>query len=131
MPLFYFNLRTDGGVIPDPNGTELSDQAAARKHAQAVACELMRNAAVEVRLWRLEVTDAEHRTGFGFVFAQFDERLMHLKPAFRATVVDGCAKAASLREAMLDVHHTLLQVKGTIARSKGLPYVAAIDGVRL
>ena len=45
MPRYYFNLRQEGRLIEDQDGTNLPNDAAARIHAAQVATELSRNAA--------------------------------------------------------------------------------------
>lgn len=129
MPLFYFNLQTNSGLIRDPDGTELPDEAAAREHAAVVACELLRNRRIQARSWRLNVCDASHQLRINVILAEFDEGLASLASPFRETVVDGYLQSASLRDAIQDLNRTLLQIKGTIARSKQQPYLAAIEGV--
>ncbi len=131
MPLFYFNVQTNAGSIRDPEGTNLPDATAAREHAVMVARELMRNDELRTRTWRMDVCDSERDSAFGLIFAAVDEALDHLHPELRDTVVDGCTRSASLREAIKDLDRTILQLRGTIARSERLPYLAAIEGVRI
>jgi hypothetical protein len=131
MPLYYFNLQTNTGVIRDPDGTELPDEVAAREHAAAVARELVRNRQIGVRSWRLDMCDASHQLQTSLILAEFDEGLASLSSPFRETVMDGCVQSASLRDAIRDLNKTLLQIKGTIARSKQQPYLAAIEGVQI
>lgn len=57
MPLYYFALKNGRHVIPDRDGEEFADEAAAGKHAVAVAHELMRNGPLPMRCWRLQVSD--------------------------------------------------------------------------
>src|SRR5215475_5357983 len=53
MPRYYFNLKKREGTLLDPDGTDLPDEAAARKHALQVMRELMHNAHVRTRAWRI------------------------------------------------------------------------------
>ena len=46
MPLFYFNVRSDGFDLPDLAGRELDDSAAARAEAERLAAELVETALV-------------------------------------------------------------------------------------
>ncbi len=131
MPHYHFHLLTRTGRIVDPEGTELPDGTAAREHGAAVARELMRNSPPGMRSWRLDVCDADHRLQASLLLAEFDARLEQLEPVLRETVVDTCMQSASMREAIDDLKRTILQVKGTIARSKRQPYLAAIEGVQL
>jgi hypothetical protein len=131
MPLFYFNLRNNFGLIQDPDGTNLSDEGAAREHAQAVACELMRNAHPSTRSWRLEVCDSDRQSCFDLMLVAVDSSISHLPLEAQRCIIDGWTKSASLRDAIQNLQLTLHQVKGTIARADGAPYLAAINGVRL
>jgi hypothetical protein len=131
MPLFYFNVQTHWGLIRDPEGTEVPDATAAREHAARVARELMRNDELRTRTWRMEVCNAEHDPEFELLFATVDEDLAHLHPELRKTVLDGCKRSASLRDAIQELDRTMLQLRGTIARSERQPYLAAIEGVRI
>jgi len=55
--VYYFNLVAEAYVVDDV-GTALSDMAAVRRHAYAVAQELLRNnPASNAGEWRLEITD--------------------------------------------------------------------------
>jgi hypothetical protein len=46
MPLFYFNVRSEGFELPDLAGKELSDSEAARAEAERLAAELVETALV-------------------------------------------------------------------------------------
>jgi hypothetical protein len=131
MKLYYFNLRTNTGLIRDPDGTRFPDATAARANGEAVVRELMRNSQVPMRSWRMDVENADLQHEFSVLFAQHDDRLSHLAPDLRETVIDSCARSASLGDIIQDLQRTLLQAKRTVARSKGLPYVAASEGVQL
>jgi len=131
MPLYYFNLKNQQGVIADPEGTELADELQAREHANAVARELMCNSGTVRRSWRLEICDAAQRPCFEVLFATVDDTIEHLPPEIRANVEAICGRTASLEDAIFDVRMSLRQIRSTMARIDGIPYLAAVNGKRI
>jgi hypothetical protein len=132
MSRYFFNLKTARGLVRDPEGTELPDENTARVHACNVARELMANQDLNAtRLWRLDINDGRGRSYFQLPLAPFSPTLAAWPPEIRASVEDLCQKTVSLNDTINQLRVTLLQVKGTIARSEGTPYIAALDGVRL
>lgn len=128
MPRYYFNLKKREGTLVDPDGTDLPDEAAAREHALQVMSELMRNASVRTRAWRLAVMDQDRRSCFELLFASHDDSIAHLTPELRSSVEIVCRRHASLTDAIVDVRATMLQIRGTLARSERRPYVATANG---
>jgi hypothetical protein len=128
MPRYYFNVKRREGTLLDPDGTDLPDEAAAREHAHQVMRELMPNANVRTRAWRLAVMDQNGRSRFELLFASYDESIAHLTPELRSSVEIICRRHALLVDAIVDVRTTMLQIKGTLARSDRRPYVAAENG---
>lgn len=62
MPRFYFHI-ADTQVLPDEDGVELPDLAAARVEAISVAGSMLRDHAMEfwrTGEWRVIVTDEDH-----------------------------------------------------------------------
>ena len=57
--------------------------------------------------------------------------MAHLTPELRTSVETICRRHALLTDAIVDVRTTMLQLKGTLARSDRRPYVAAENGRRL
>jgi hypothetical protein len=131
MPKYFFNLKHQGNIIHDLEGAELPDDAAAMAHARMVAAELMRHREPRMRGARLQVCDDDRIRCFDLLFASVDESIAHLAPELRTSVEVYYGNAASLTDAINDIRFTLLQVKGTIAKSNQAPYIAAIEGVRL
>ena len=131
MPTYFFNLKTEEGTVRDPEGTDLPGESWAREHARLVARELMQHRPLRTRCWRINVCDSEERTSADLLFASVDDSIRHLAPELRYSVENVCAKFASFWETIHAVKLTLLQVKGTIARSEGAPYIAAVNGVRV
>jgi hypothetical protein len=128
MPRYYFQLKKREATLLDPDGTDLPDEAAARTHAHQVMSELMRNANVRTRAWRLTVMNQDRSPCFELLFASHDDTMAHLAPELRSSVEMVCRRQASLRDAIMDVRTTMLQIRGTLARSDRKPYVAAENG---
>jgi hypothetical protein len=131
MALYFFNLKDGRTIIPDQDGTELADEAAARVHALVVARESMRNNELRTRTWRLQVCGADHQPRFELLFASVDETIDLLPGQIGASVREVSGKFASLSDAIADVRMSLLQVRTTLARSEGVPHLATLNGTRL
>ena len=131
MPTFYFNLKGQYGRYLDPHGTELPDHVQAKKHARQVALELMHRREARTRSWRLEVCDASRKPIFNLLFATVDPLLAGLPENFRTTVEEVSARTGGVVDAIIDVRNSLLQLRGTLARCNGEPYLAALDGTSL
>jgi hypothetical protein len=128
MPTYFFNLKNLDGTIYDPEGMDLPDESAVREHARVVACELMQHRQPKTRSWRLDVRDREGRPCFELLFAAVDESIGYLRPDLRSSLERLCADCASLSETIHTLKLTLLQIRGTIARSEGTPYIVAVNG---
>jgi hypothetical protein len=128
MPRYYFNLKRREDTIVDSDGIDLPDEAAAREHALQVMSELRRNTNVRTRAWRMAVMDQNRQFRFELLFASYDDSIAHLAPELRSSVEMICRRNASLTDAIIGVRTTLLQIKGTLARSERRPYVAAENG---
>src|SRR5215813_7903976 len=131
MPIYFFNLKTNNGDIQDPEGAELADESAAWEVARQVACELMKRREPQTRSWRIVVRDREGRQCFELLFASVDDSITALGPEFRHLIENLHRKQASLIDALAAVRLSLQQIQGTIARSKGLPFLASLDGVTI
>jgi hypothetical protein len=131
MSLYFFNLKHRDGTVPDADGTDLPDDAAARLHASAVARELLRHHEVQRRAWRLQICSAERAVLFELLFADVDTLLDHLRPELKASMRELYVKTGGMNDTIADVRATLHQLRGTLARADGLPWLAAVDGRRL
>jgi len=63
MPRYYFHIR-DGLYLPDAEGTELEDAAAAKQQAVAVSSEAIHDLGERFwsgHLWQMEVVDDQGR----------------------------------------------------------------------
>lgn len=128
MPLYYFNLRTGGEIIPDPEGTELPDEAAAREHADLVARELLRNREHKTRFWEVVVHDSAHRPCFELLLATVDDTMNHLQPHLRQTLEAMSERTASLGKAIAESRLAIQRVRATKNRAEHGIYLAAKDG---
>jgi hypothetical protein len=61
MPSYFFDLTTDMGLVRDPEGTELRNDAEAREYASSVVLELRKGRETETRAWHLDVYDVARR----------------------------------------------------------------------
>lgn len=131
MATFFFNLKDGRTVIPDPDGTELCDEPAARAHAVTVAREAMRNNEARTRNWRIQVCNANRNVLFEVLFASVDETMDHFSADLRKSVENVSTKFASLSDAIHDVRMSMLELRTTLARSDGAPHLATLNGLRL
>jgi hypothetical protein len=131
MPLFYFNLHDAKRLIADLEGTELPDENAARDHAAVVAREIMRNNSARTLAWRLRVADAEHRHRFDLLFASIAPDLEQYTPEFRQLVERKSHNIATLADSVLEVRHSLRQMRAMLARADRVPYLAYVNGRRV
>jgi len=131
MPLFYFNLHDAKRLIPDWEGTDLAHENEARDHAAGVAREVMRNNPLRTLAWRLQVADAERRHRFDLLFASVSPELEQYSPEFRQLVERKSHNVATLADDILEVRHSLRQMRATLARVDRMPYLASVNGRRL
>jgi t-SNARE complex subunit (syntaxin) len=131
MSIYFFNLKDCRTTIPDPDGTELADESAARAHAIVVAREAMRNNEARTRNWRIQVCRADRTPLFEVLFASVDETMDHLPNDMRQSVENISKKFASLADTIQDVRMSMLAIRTTIARSEKAPYLATLNGSRL
>jgi hypothetical protein len=131
MPTYYFNLKDAHGIHVDPEGTELPDEAHAVEHARQVAQELMLSRETRTRSWRLQACDENRKTLFELLFATVDRTMHRFPPSMRNAIETVSARTAGLSDAISDVRTSLHQIRGTLARSEGAPYLATLNGNRI
>lgn len=131
MALFYFNLNTGRQTIVDAEGTDLPDETAARSHAQTVARDIVRNDRSRTFSWRVEVFDEQRRSCFEVLLVSASEELKYLPNALREGVTHSARRVASLNDDIHELRHSLRQVRATLARADGMPYLAAVSGKRV
>src|SRR5579871_6809192 len=131
MPVYHFNLRDGRAGIPDVEGTELSDVAAARSHAVEVARELMKRKEVAKRPWRLDVCDDRGHLAFTIPFAAVDTTLDHLAPDLRRLVERVSESKRRLSETIFRSESLALGMRAAQARRIRKPYVVTHLGRRV
>jgi hypothetical protein len=67
-------------IIPDPDGTELTDFHAARAHAFRVMRELSRNREERTSAWRLVVCEGQGTPCFALAFPSADDTMSRYPP---------------------------------------------------
>jgi hypothetical protein len=116
MPVYHFILKPTGrSQVIDRDGEELSDDAAAFRHAVDVAREIMRHHELNCRPYRLEVRDENLQTCFEILFASVDEELAHLRVNSRNSVIKASQSIASLDDSFGMVKQTMDDVIKALA----------------
>lgn len=114
MQLFYFVLNTPREIIPDPEGQELADTAAAWHHAVAVARQLMQNREADTRGWRIQVCDDYLTPLFDVFFAEVDVSLAHIPVHVQASIENVVRTTAALNDAITKMKNTMVIVRQTL-----------------
>jgi hypothetical protein len=120
MQLFYFLLKANGRTFPDPEGQELLDQTAARRHATAIARELMCNRELETRSWRIQVCDDYLLPLFDVVFAEACERFRMYPTELQTSIARAARSGGALNDTFAQVQVSLGHVQETLARADQL-----------
>src|SRR5262245_47312651 len=128
MPLYHFVLKTRDDLIPDRDGSEWPNEAAAREEAILVAQDLMRNQAVKTHAWRIEVCDEHLRSCSELLFAEADETISHWPPELRDLHIVASRRIGALSDAVLAIRKTLTEVSETLSHADTV--VAAVAGKR-
>ena len=128
MPMYYFNLKTYQGVDLDPDGVELIDDAQAREYGKEVALEFMKGREIKTRSWRIDVCYANRRHIVELLFAYADPLVAALRPACRGTVEQASARTAALIDTILATRNSYYELRATLSKSEGKPYLASDNG---
>jgi hypothetical protein len=110
MPRYFFDLDCLKGVVRDSSGTVLPDVASARKHADHVVHELMRNREGDTRAWQLLVWDEARNLLFEIAFADFDHSLDHLQPDMKRKVDEVRKETVSVYRGLRDVRSSIDEI---------------------
>jgi hypothetical protein len=129
MQLFYFLLKAGRQTIPDPEGQELADEVAARKHAMAVAQQLMQHRENDTRTWRIQVCDDYLRPMFDVHFVDADETINQYPLTVKASIENVARTAAAFNDVFENVRATLAEVRATIEHANRV--LASIPRARL
>ena len=128
MPLYHFVLKTNHDHIPDRDGSNWPNEAAAHEEAALVAHDLMRNQKVKRHAWRIEVCDEDLRHCSELLFVELDETLAHLPPELRDPYIVTSRRMAALSDAVLAIRGTLAKVSETLSHADTV--IAAVAGKR-
>jgi len=80
------------------------------------------------RHWRLDVYQDNSEKVFEIPFSALDHSLNHLRPDYRAAVVQVAQSIRSLRDVYYDATLTKRESDSLVARSRGKPYLVAYRG---
>jgi hypothetical protein len=119
-------LKTSHEHVPDRDGSEWPNEAAAHEEAVLVANDLMRNQNVKTRSWRIEVCDEDLRHCSELLFVEVDPTIAHLPPELRDRYIITSRRMAALSDAILAVRGTLADVIQTMGRADTV--MAAVAG---
>ena len=128
MPRFHFNLRADGAIHRDVDGTELPDIAAAYAHARAVAEELMLNAHYGTFGWSLSVEDGTGDKTFDVFFAEVAPRLAAFSPDMQRLANETCRTIAAGIEACDAMRAARMESRLRLARARRRPTLVYARG---
>ena len=118
MPLYHLVLRTSDCILPDPDGAEWPNKAAAHDEAAGVAREIMRNQEVKTRSWRIQVHDENLQLCSELLFAEIDETIWRLPPQLRDQIIFTSRRMAAMSDAYLTLAGTLAKFDESQARWK-------------
>ena len=120
MPLYYFVLNTGREKLADREGVEFPDRESAHAHATLVARELMRNREAPTSAWRIEVCDDYLNPCCNVLFADIEDSVSHLDPAYRDSVRTVARSTANMLEALFRVRASIEQVRETMAQADAI-----------
>ena len=114
---YHFVLKTRDGLIPDRDGSEWPNDAAAQEEATLIAQDLMRNQEAKRGSWRIEVRDQDLLPRAELLFAEIDQTIAHLPAALREPHILASRRIAAFSDALLEVRKTLTEVNETLRRT--------------
>jgi methyl-accepting chemotaxis protein len=114
MALFYFILKIGREYFPDPEGEEFKDLEDAKKHAQAVAGDLMRNREFKTAHWRIQVCDDYLQPAYECLFAEINPKLLVYEDRLRDSVVRAARTSGAISDAMQQIGHTMSDLRQTM-----------------
>ena len=125
MQLYYFNLKVGYRTIPDVEGQELADDAAAREHAVAISKELMRNRENETRYWRIQICDDYLQPRFDVLFAEVDLSLARFDSRLQVSIEHVVRRKTALNDAVVQMRATLNDVKKTLESAEQILFLVS------
>jgi hypothetical protein len=114
MALFYFIIKVGRESFPDTMGDEFDDLRGAKKHAEIVAGELMRNREFKTAHWRIQVCDDYLLPLYECLFAEVNQKLARYDAEMRASVIRAARSAAAMNDAMQQIGHTMTDLRQTM-----------------
>jgi hypothetical protein len=128
MARYYFDLSDGNQSAMDDSGTDLPDDRAAIAYGHEIAHDLMRNDEKRRRQFCISVCDETRQLLFQLPFAGLDETIADLSPEAR-TLLEVCyERRRGLAEAIHGARTTIRQSRAVVARSRGKPYLATVNG---
>ena len=128
VPQYHFVLKTRDELIPDRDGSEWPNDAAAQEEATLVAQDLMRNEEAKRGSWRIEVRDQDLLARSEILFAEIDQTIAYFPPEMREPHILASRRIAAFSDAMLAVRKTLTEVMETLGRADSV--MAVVVGKR-
>jgi hypothetical protein len=117
VPHYHFVLKTRDDLIPDRDGSEWPNDAAAQEEATLIAQDLMRNQETKRGSWRIEVRDQDLLPRSELLFAEVDQTIDHLPAEMREPHIVAARRIAAFSDAMLAVRKSLSEVMETLSRA--------------
>jgi len=131
MSRYTFKLADDDAGVEDDAGISLPNAEIAYRYACDVVHELMDHRERSTRHWRLDVYQDNGAKVFEILFARLDQTLDHLRPDYRAAVEQHAQRIRLLKDVISDATLTWRESQSLVARSRGKPYIAAIQGKKV
>jgi len=128
VPQYHFVLKTRDDLIPDRDGSEWPNDAAAQEEATLIAQDLMRNQEAKRGSWRIEVRDQDLLPRSELLFAEIDQTIAHLPTELREPHILASRRIAAFSDAMLAVRKTLAEVMETLSQADAV--MTAVVGKR-
>ena len=130
MARYFFQLAHRHGLVEDREGADFPSVEAAADFARAVADDLLRNSRT-YRTSSLLVRDDAKRLVLELPFWNIEESTLQLPPETRALVEGMLSKRRRLAEAVEAARRTVAHSRALIARGRGRPFLATLDGRRI
>lgn len=128
---FYFDLNDGRRITLDREGTELQSEADAGGLAVTIARDISHNDYNRTRHWRVRVRNENHTAVSEVLFASVTDDLDYCPEPVRQNAIRAAQALASLADELQDVQASLRQLRATLSKARGLPYLAAVDGRRV
>jgi len=125
---YFFDLTDGDGGYTDRLGVDLLDNAAAERHGQSVASDLIRNREKTARHWGIQVRDEGGLTIAVIRLLSHDDTLKHLSDRSRRTMEEISRRRYALSQVMDAARITRRKSLSLVARSRGKPHLVSVQG---